>query len=56
MEIALDLVALWREGVIGSADDPEAFFYAVLLHLFDGQYAGKAPAAEENSPGSAESR
>ena len=33
--IASDLMALHRDGVIGGADDPEALFYAVLIHLFD---------------------
>jgi hypothetical protein len=40
--IALDLVALYRDGAIRAADDPEARFYATVMVLFDGRYAGKA--------------
>jgi hypothetical protein len=50
--IARDLVALHQDGVIGGADDPEALFYAVLIHLFDARYAGKMSAACE-APGPA---
>jgi hypothetical protein len=44
--IALDLVALYRDGAIRGADDPEARFYATVMVLFDGRYAGKAPLEE----------
>jgi hypothetical protein len=40
--IALDLVALYHDGAIRAADDPEARFYATVMVLFDGRYAGKA--------------
>jgi hypothetical protein len=39
--IALELVGLHRDGAISGADDPEARFYAVLIHLFEARYAGK---------------
>lgn len=49
--IASDLVALHRDGVIGGADDPEALFYAVLIHLFEARYAGKvSPGSEAPGP------
>ncbi len=50
--IASDLMALHRDGVIGGADDPEALFYGVLIHLFDTRYAGKvSPVSErQNQP------
>jgi hypothetical protein len=40
--IALDLVALYHDGAIRAADHPEARFYARVMVLFDGRYAGKA--------------
>lgn len=40
--IAGDLVALYRDGAIRGADDPEARFYAALLVLFEARYAGRA--------------
>ena len=50
--IAGDLVALYRDGAIRAADDPEARFYATLLVLFEARYAGRASSKETpgNSP------
>jgi hypothetical protein len=44
--IAGDLVALYRNGAIRAADDPEARFYAALLVLFEARYAVRASSKE----------
>ena len=48
--IALDLVALYHDGPIRAANDPEARFYATVMVLFDGRYAGKAAREETLQP------
>ena len=48
--IALDLVALYDDAAIRAADDPEAQFYATVMVLFDGRYAGKAAREETLQP------
>ena len=39
--IAAELVKLHGDGAIGGAEDPEARFYAILVHAFGATYNGK---------------
>jgi hypothetical protein len=48
--IALDLVALYHDGAIHAVDDPEARFYATVMAVFDGRYAGKVASGEPLPP------
>jgi hypothetical protein len=48
--IAGDLVALYRDGAIRAADDPEARFYAALMVFFQARYAGRRVSSKE-TPG-----
>ena len=48
--IAGDLVALYRDGAIRAADDPEARFYATLMVFFEARYAGRVSSKETDSP------
>lgn len=42
--VAGELVRLYRDGVIAGPDDPEARFYAHLIHTFQGAFAPKTTA------------
>ena len=42
--IATELVKLRDAGAISAANDPEAVFFAHLLHTFGGEFIGKQPA------------
>ena len=46
--IAGELVKLHRDGAFSGPGDPEAEFYAQLIHMFGGTYEGKKP--RKNSP------
>ena len=41
--IAKELVKLYHAGAISGPDDPEAVFYAHLIHTFQGEFAGRRP-------------
>src|SRR5262245_8978415 len=44
--IAAELVNLWCQGLV--KDDPEAAFYASLIHQFGASFTGKGPGAAPN--------
>jgi hypothetical protein len=48
--IARELVKLHAAGAIGGPNDPEARFYANLLHTFQGEFAGRRAPAEPPEP------
>jgi hypothetical protein len=39
--VAGELVKLHKAGAISGPEDPEARFYACLLHTFEGEFIGK---------------